>query len=383
MIFTVNIRNMLAPVSTLFDPRAFLGPYDLRIDEFLQYAVDGKWIAVFAILYGAGLALLADKAEAAGVPPRSRLVRRQLWLLAFGLVHAVLIWAGDVLTAYALIGLLAMLFAGRGTRSVLAWAGGLLLLSILLNGVLGLAVAASEAAAAEMSADVARSLAEETAALEGGVGSQVAWRLGFAAESIGGLAISGPMVLAYMLAGVALYRLGFLTARLSWRTYLLVAVPCLAAAWSLDAWRIGAMGVWSGGFEGDYPSAFLRWLWLGGVEGLLGAVGYAALVNLAVAKGLRAWPLAAAGRLAFTNYVLCSLVGTTLSYGHAGGLMGRLTLLEAEGVVLATSAFVLTASPLWLRSFRFGPLEWAWRSLTYGQAQPFRRAPVQASKLSL
>ena len=371
-IFAVNVRNMLGPMNTLFDPRYFTGPYDLTIDRVLQYAVDGKWIATFAVLFGAGLALLAAKAEAAGTDPRARIVRRQGWLVTFGLAHMVLIWPGDVLTTYGIVGFLAMLFVRRRSGTVLLWAVLSLGATLALYGMLS-ALFAFAPDEMDMSAEFAAMLTEEEAALRGGVADQLAWRATYAAQAVGNVFLAGPMVLGYMLTGILLFRSGFLLAR--WRplAYLATAALCLGAAWTIDTLRIQAMGVWDARFEGDYVTAFFSWFWIGGTEGLLGAIGYAALVNLAVRLGLRLRPVSAAGRMAFTNYIACSLIGTTLAYGHAGGLLGQVTLLQAQGLVAATWLGMLVWSPLWLSAFRFGPLEWLWRSLTYGAAQPLRR----------
>ena len=115
-------------------------------------------------------------------------------------------------------------------------------------------------------------------------------------------------------------------------------------------------------------------MWVGGIEGLLGAIGYAGLVNLFVRLGGALRPVSAAGRMAFTHYIACSLIGTTLAYGHAGGRLGEVTLAQAMIVVGITWLGMLIVSPLWLAVFRFGPLEWLWRSLTYGKVQPFMRS---------
>ena len=184
----------------------------------------------------------------------------------------------------------------------------------------------------------------------------------------------GPMLLGYMIVGMLMFRNGYLLAR--WRVpgYLALALPCLAAAWAIDAMRVEAMGVWVPGNDVPYLPAFFAWMWVGGIEGLLGAIGYAGLVNAGVRLGFKAQAFAAAGRMAFTNYIACSLIGTTLAYGHAGGLLGRVTLLDAMVLVGIVWVGVLLWSPLWLAVFRFGPLEWLWRSLTYGRPQPFLRA---------
>ncbi|MEM8983641.1 MAG: DUF418 domain-containing protein [Pseudomonadota bacterium] len=89
--------------------------------------------------------------------------------------------------------------------------------------------------------------------------------------------------------------------------------------------------------------------------------------------GLNAGPVQAVGRMAFTNYIVCTLVGTTLAVGHGFGLYGKAQLSDLMLVVLATLALMLVWSSAWLQRFRFGPLEWLWRSLVYGVRQPLRR----------
>ena len=374
-IFAVNIRNMLGPMNTMFDPSYFAGPNDLAIDRVLQYAVDGKWIATFAVLFGAGLALLHDKAVAAGANPRARIVRRQSWLIGFGLVHMVFIWPGDILTIYGIVGFLAMLFLGRRSGTVLGWTIGLLSVFTLLAGMMSALFAFfPEEAGGDLLTQFATELAKEEEALRGGVADQLAWRAEYAAMAIANVFFAGPMVLGYMLTGVLLFRSGFLLARSRVSTYALVAVLCLGTAWTIDTVRIEAMGVWDTRTpQTPYVLAFFQWFWVGGIEGLFGALGYAALVNLLVRVGASLRPVSAAGRMAFTNYIACSLIGTTLSYGHAGALLGEVTLAQAMGIVALTWLAMLIWSPLWLAAFRFGPLEWLWRSLTYGRVQPIRR----------
>jgi uncharacterized protein len=81
---------------------------------------------------------------------------------------------------------------------------------------------------------------------------------------------------------------------------------------------------------------------------------------------------AAVGRTAFTNYLLQTVIATTIFYGHGLGLFGSVTRVEQYGIVLAIWAVQVPLSVLWLRSFRFGPVEWVWRTLTYGERQPMR-----------
>jgi uncharacterized protein len=107
------------------------------------------------------------------------------------------------------------------------------------------------------------------------------------------------------------------------------------------------------------------------------AIGYAAAVLWAVSctryRSLLAWA-APVGQMAFTNYVSESFLLGLLFYGYGFGLMGRLGVAAAFAVALAVYVAQVFVSRWWLRSYRFGPLEWLWRTLTYGQPQPWRRA---------
>ncbi len=108
---------------------------------------------------------------------------------------------------------------------------------------------------------------------------------------------------------------------------------------------------------------------------LIVALAHVSLLVLIVKNGALTWltaRLAAVGQMAFSNYIGHTLIATTLFYGFGFGLYGKLGRYQLYGVVAAIWLFQLIASPIWLRHYRFGPLEWAWRSLTYWQRQPFR-----------
>jgi uncharacterized protein len=121
--------------------------------------------------------------------------------------------------------------------------------------------------------------------------------------------------------------------------------------------------------------------YLTGVEyefGRFTAFGYIAVILLVIKSGAlqsATRTLAYAGRMAFSNYILTSLICTTLFEGYGFGLFGKLQRYQLYGIVLVVWAVILIISPIWLRHFRFGPLEWAWRSLTYWKKQPFRIQP--------
>ncbi|WP_031550262.1 DUF418 domain-containing protein, partial [Parvularcula oceani] len=176
------------------------------------------------------------------------------------------------------------------------------------------------------------------------------------------------MILSYMLGGIVLFRSGILLGTKAPKAYLPAAAACLSSAWALAFLRAERLEA----AQWDF-AASLRQEWIAYLEGPLGAFGYTGLVLGILSLGKAPAALAAAGRMAFTNYIACSLIGTTLAYGHGGSLYGHLTLGEILIAVGAVWAIILIASPLWLARFRFGPLEWVWRRLAYGRPIPFRR----------
>jgi uncharacterized protein len=106
------------------------------------------------------------------------------------------------------------------------------------------------------------------------------------------------------------------------------------------------------------------------------SMGYAATIMLLAQHErwrARLAPLGAAGRMALTNYLLQSLICTTIFYGYGLGLFGRIGAAAGIGLTLMIYALQIPFSVWWLRRFRFGPMEWLWRSLTYGQVQPLRQ----------
>jgi uncharacterized protein len=174
-----------------------------------------------------------------------------------------------------------------------------------------------------------------------------------------------------MLLGMALYKWRFLDGSWSERTYAVVALSCLAAG-------LGLAGYGSAELERvryALPERTVVDLWnYGGA--VFASVGYAAVIMLVVQRGtlprLRR-SLAAVGQMAFSNYLLQSIITSILFLGWGFGLAGRLDYAAQLIIVAAIWALQLMVSPLWLARFRFGPAEWLWRSLTYWRPQPMRR----------
>jgi uncharacterized protein len=390
-ILAMNIVGFALPFQAYLNPVALgpVGDADLASWAFSFIFIDGKMRGLFLFLFGASLLLVIEQAEAKDEHADIIHYRRMFWLLFFGLVHLYLIWFGDILAGYALVGMIAFLFRNLSQRALIRWAVVLLTLQLLVFGSIAVATATLQQAAAApgaapatvaqwqgveriFGAMSAEAKAQEFALYRGGYAGILADRVrDQALGPVKGLALFGWETLAYFLLGMAALRSGFLT-----------------GAWSAGRYRKTALL----GFAIGIP-AYASLAWLLARDGFsvpkilalsqaatvpfrpIMVVATASLIILATRKGgALVDRIAAAGRAALTNYLGTSLIMTTLFYGYGGGLFGTLGRAQLWLVVLAMWALMLLWSKPWLDRFRYGPLEWLWRSLARGAAQPTRRA---------
>ncbi len=386
-ILAMNIWSFAMPFNAYINPTSF---GDLSGANWWAWLVshlvfEFKFMTIFSMLFGAGVFLMTARVEARGVPPARLHYRRMGWLILFGLLHAFLLWYGDILFVYGVCGLLVYVFRRRSPHSLLAIGLAAILLAWLISIGMGTLIQfAPEQVREEVSREnwnrPPEAIQAEIEAYRGGWWRQMEHRAPFALFfQLFGLV----MFLVWraggtMLLGMALFQWGVFSGRRSARFYwTLVALGALVG---LPVVYYGVVQQFAHNWSFEYSMFFggLYNYW----ASLLVALGWVGAVMLACrSDALRAFvrPFAAVGRMAFSNYLLQTVICTTLFYGHGFGLFGRLERIEQAGVVLAIWIFQLMISPLWLRRFQFGPLEWLWRSLTYGRMQPFRRpAPVVA-----
>ncbi|MEM1409125.1 MAG: DUF418 domain-containing protein [Pseudomonadota bacterium] len=373
-IFVVNIKVMMAPFAYYENLSLWSTSMDQTIAIVQRYLIHDKWRGVFTLLYGAGLLVFADRLRVQGAG-RAVLVKRNLWLMLFGAIHLFGIWVGDILLLYGCAGLATLLFTEMKTTKLMMFS----CLFLLLGGAWMAGLSSMMSSSPEFTAELKplfwlpteESLDAEATAILGSLQEQISARFINGIGVFFGFVLAGglyPFTIGLMLLGMGLFRVGLLRGTWSPCVTLPVATVFLAAAWWLDGYQIAALRASEFAFTTQNHIQALT-----NLDGVLGAIGYAALVSSLLGMGLKLSPLAAAGRMAFTNYILCSLVGTTLAAGHGMALYGRLSLAEMIGIVAAVTAFILVFSPLWLRFFRQGPLEWAWRSLLHGRRQPLLR----------
>lgn len=340
---------------------------------------DEKFMGIFAMLFGAGIVLLTSRIEARGKKPTAIFVRRSAWLALFGLLHAFLLWSGDILFTYAICGLLAYPFRRLAPRRLLAI--GLIVmglgsgLSIMTGWSMKFwppeAVAGLEQAVWRPTPQQA---AAEIAAYRSGWLGQMPKRFqdSVAEETFGMLFYFFWRAAGLMLVGMALYKWGVLTASRSSRFYQgwIAAGACIGLpVIGFGAWRDVQSG-WDMRNSLFFDAQFNYW------ASPLVSMAWISLVMLccrAPAWAPRTSRLAVVGRMAFSNYILETLICTTIFYGHGLGLFARLNRVELGAIVLGVWAIVFLVSQAWMQKFYFGPLEWLWRSLTYMQREPLRR----------
>lgn len=340
---------------------------------------DTKFITIFSLLFGAGLGTMSERARARGQRFVGLYSRRLLALLLFGAAHGLLIWFGDILTQYALIGFVALLFRNRRARTLVCWAVALLALELLLWGGLS-AVDPHRWVERRMGPDGALLSVEATIAAEeaelrdvfgsGDFGRMLGKRAEIYGQSMVMLLVSfGPRTLALFLLGMALVKAGwFIRPREQRARFRRWAVLGLSLGVPLHV--VAALGD-LGRDHGLWRAVSALALYLGGFAQAFAYTGIVALWSLSDRwPGLRA-RLAAVGRVAFTNYIAQSAL-TAVIFNYLG-LFDRLGRAGGLALTLAIFALQLAWSPWWLARFHMGPLEWVWRAMTYLAPAPFRR----------
>lgn len=377
-IFLANLRffsgwEFLGP-----EQRAELAGHGYGLIDFLHLAVvDGKFYTLFAFLFGIGFALQLQRLEGRGAGATRIYLRRTTILLGFGLIHLFVIWVGDILTPYALLGFALLAIRGWTDRTVLIVAGLALLVPIIgyaifwglgvdpSLGLYDLAYAMMPAGAEDPMVDLRLNDWNERLQSSFGLG---VLRFGYLFDTW-----RWPKLFAIMLLGLWAGR-RLVHGELLDDTRLLVGVLVIGG---LSGAIAGPVLAALDGIGFDRPHS---------LDGLYAVIAYTFAViplGLAYAAGfVLLWRrasgslrlLAAPGRMALTNYLGQTLIGLTVFYGIGFDQAGQWSIQALIAFACAVYLMQAVLSHLWLQSFQYGPMEWLWRALTYGTAPKLRRA---------
>lgn len=390
-ILAMNIVAFAMPEMAYVTPRAFGGETtsDMTAWALGFILFDGKMRGLFSILFGASMLLIVDRAQASGNDPALVHHRRMAWLAIFGLSHYFFIWWGDILFLYAAVGCVAFRFRDWEARRLIQWAIGLFtlgvaIMSLIFGAQLVAARAADSASSPTELAEAGRTIRAEYASMDEDVTEELslyrgdylpilAERLDHADSPLIMLVMNFLETLPLMMIGMALFRNGFLTGVWASADYRRAALRWLPPGLLLTL--LATWVQWRSGFDSLVSiNAFLAWA---GPGRLMMTIGYAALFVLLIQRcASSAWMarVAAAGRMAFSNYIGTSIVMTSIFYGYGLGLFGSVDRMTLYLFVIGGAAVMLLWSKPWLDRFLYGPLEWLWRSLARGALQPMRRA---------
>ena len=369
-ILAANMRAFFAPLDAYSVTGAlYPGHADVIAQAFVNAFIQGKFISIFSFLFGMGFAMQMTRAEARGARFMGFYPRRLLALALFGLIHGILIWAGDILVTYALSGAILLLFRNRQQKTLLWWAGGLFSLPIVVSSVFFTIYNTrfrphwmeQKPPDVKKFHDIINIYAHGTVR-QIMAQNWVEWKQEL------------PLDL-FAIYATGLFLLGMWVWRSGIVQHLDEYQPVLkrVCAWCLP---IGAIvSIYSATVTAIIPPGSVSvWAWSSGVLWLpsahILAAGYiSGLALLLMNEGWRRrlLPFAAVGRMALTDYLMQSVVCTLFFYHYTTGLYGKMgpAIGLIPTVVLYWAQVVF--SNWWLRRYRFGPMEWLWRGLTYGK----------------
>lgn len=413
-ILAINIGNIALPWQAASNPTLYSNGTDLEywVHFFTKLIFGGgKMRGLFSLLFGAGMILFISRAEARmeGMAPAELFYRRLIWLIIFGLLHGyLLLYPGDILFTYGIVGMFLLPFRKLKPRALLAFAGSILVLLTIGIYIFGLGTKATY----DEYAEVAEKEKSGLALTEDDLDTKEAWmdeiehlqpnpaeiqeviedkQSGYldlfgdtAEETFSGqteqlLQLAFWDTILMMLVGLALMKMGFLQYHFKMRTYLITLAVAYAIWLSLDLPIINQE-------INNYQNVVMvqqynTWYQIARVAG---TIGHLCLIMLLTRLPIMGWlgtALANVGRMALTNYILQTAICITIFYGFGFGLFGQLLRIELYYVIFGTWAFQMVLSTVWLRYFRFGPLEWLWRCLTYWEIQPLLKRKKTMGKL--
>ena len=353
-------------------------------DQITQYLVhvliEGKFYSIFSFLFGLGFAIQMSRAEERGDIGATLFKRRLFWLLVIGIFHAVLLWPGDILSVYALVGFVLILFRKTSDRSLLRWAAILCAVPIVTYALILILFLAF--APPDITNTIDAGLADRWAlsisvVQQGGyfeilTGYNPQYLLGRWAGLI--IQMRLPKILAMFLLGMYAYRRGYFEAVAANRPFI-----TKMAIYGVSLGLAGnVLFAWLAGNEAPFPPS---------IAGLVGVVAYGFSVP-ALALGIAAsivllWQCGAAkrlltiiapvGRMALTNYLLQTVICVLIFYGYGLGKFGTIGAFQATVTALGIFVFQIVVSTVWLSYCAYGPMEWLWRQLTYRRRLPLRK----------
>lgn len=389
-ILAINIAAFAQPEMSFINPLVSSHASGLDLGSWAANFIlfDGKMRGLFSLLFGASTALVIERAIASGQSAAKVHFSRMFWLAIFGLFHFFFLWIGDILFLYAGSGCVLFLFRDWSAERLIKWGviayvTGAILLITSLAPMLALLQEAGQAnppqdvldKISEIYAELGTlpaDVAAETARLQGGFSGLLNYNLSEQWSTPLENLMLGPIeTIPLMMIGMGLYKNGFILGEESRATYLKIGLWMMAV--SLPFFIAFAAIAYVQDFNTIWMMNITQaWSILPRLLMIIGYVALFILISQQFRNSLLLQRVAAAGRAAFSNYLGTSILMTFIFYGWGLGYFEQFGRFELQLFVLGAWAVMLFWSRPWLTRFRYGPLEWLWRSLAKGQSQPMR-----------
>ena len=408
-ILLMNMPIFGLPVPVQHDPSVLneWGTVDFKVWNFIQWFPEGTQRAIFSMLFGAGILLFIGSKEKRldGIMPADYFFRRQLWLIVFSLFDIfVLLWSGDILLDYACLGMMMFAFRNLPPKRLLIGAGFCFIFMLARENrdlyhdketiYLGEKVATMDTTKTKLTYTQKdqlnamqefkdkntpeRKLKRMKKIIESNTTSYkilYEYRTSRYLDQLVSYLYFGLWdVMLFMFIGMAFFKMGILTGQASVKTYLWMCIAGLGVGLTISYFRLQQMvDARFNWYEYTKQVSFSSYE----LSRTFRSIGILGLIMLLYKSGLFKWLFALlrpVGQMAFTNYLMQSLLCGLFFYGVGFGMYGKLQRHEIYYVLAAIWAIQIIYSNIWLYYFRFGPMEWAWRSLTYWKKQPMKRS---------
>lgn len=375
-ILVINITLFSMPFAASSNPTVFGDFTGVNYAVWLGSYVffDLKFMTLFTLMFGAGIVLFTTSKERRGAPALTLHYRRMAILLLIGFAHAYLLWYGDILVAYGLCALVVVL--ARHWRPIHQVIVGTILIAIPFLLYLSLAFAPEiPDTLVSLWEPSAETIQSEIEAYRGDWSDQMNHRvpMSLVVHTEDFLSWRFWRLSGLMLLGMALFKWGVLSNERSERFYRQLLIGGGTVGLTLIL-----VGVW---YKTQHDWGIRQSFLIGQQFNYWGSIplAFAYLAGMMLwcrhrVEGVLTRVFAAVGRTAFSNYLLQTLLATSIFYGHGHGLFARMSRAEAVLVVGLIWAVQISLSVIWLQRFRFGPVEWIWRALTYRERPPLRRS---------
>ncbi|WP_077325050.1 DUF418 domain-containing protein [Virgibacillus siamensis] len=370
-IFIVNIGAFSAPYFLYGGAEeAWSAPVDQFTQAFKDVFFQASFYTLFSILFGFGFQIMMERVIDKGINAKLFLFRRLLILICFGIVHAFLIWSGDILLSYGIIGLFLIAFIHRKDKTLLAYAIVLLGFSVSYfshylfqvreflgySNFVGINQARENYLSNDLSVIISQNIHD--------------W-------------IYSNGLFTYLLFVTTLLPMFLLGMYIARRRWLHEPAANKRVIWSW--WSVSLLFFISLKW-GPYLYGNPEWFYFiqDNVGGTASALFYLFSITLLYQSRIGAklfQPFSYVGRMSLTNYIFQSVISFVLFYGVGFGLYGSITPSVSIGIVIIVFSLQVVLSKFWMVKYRFGPLEWVWRSLTYQKIQPMRRVQIRGSEV--